>query len=97
MPHFSNNIRALFATALFSAVAACGPSTQDAAPQAPPAPAVDIMVVHKTRVESTRELPGRARAYREAGAEAVAGYRKVLAGLLNAAERDGILRSLDKG
>lgn len=38
-----------------------------------------------------------ARAYREAGAEAVAGYRKVLAGLLNAAERDGILRSLDKG
>ncbi|MEH6409076.1 MAG: efflux RND transporter periplasmic adaptor subunit [Hyphomonas sp.] len=66
MPHFSNNIRALFATALFGAVAACGPSGQDAAPQAPPAPAVDITVVHKTSVESTRELPGRARAYREA-------------------------------
>lgn len=38
-----------------------------------------------------------ARAYREAGAEAVAGYRKVLVGLLNAAERDEIVRSLDKG
>ncbi|MEH6695633.1 MAG: efflux RND transporter periplasmic adaptor subunit [Hyphomonas sp.] len=66
MPHFSNNIRALLATALFGAVAACGPSGQETAPQAPPAPAVDIMVVHKTSVESTRELPGRARAYREA-------------------------------
>jgi membrane fusion protein, multidrug efflux system len=66
MPHFSNNIRALIATALFGAVAACGPSGQEGAPQAPPAPTVDIMVVHKTSVESARELPGRARAYREA-------------------------------
>lgn len=38
-----------------------------------------------------------ARAYREAGAEAVDGYRKVLVGLLNAAERDEVVRSLDKG
>ncbi|MCG8691804.1 MAG: MarR family transcriptional regulator [Minwuiales bacterium] len=35
-----------------------------------------------------------ARAYREAGAEAVAGYRKVLAGLINEAERDEILDSI---
>ncbi len=35
-----------------------------------------------------------AQAYREAGAEAVAGYRKVLAGLINEAERDEILDSI---
>ena len=33
-----------------------------------------------------------ARAYREAGAEAVAGYRKVLTGLINEADRDNIRR-----
>jgi len=37
-----------------------------------------------------------ARAYREAGAEAVAGYRKVLIGLLNEAERRAIVASIDK-
>lgn len=37
-----------------------------------------------------------ARAFREAGPEAVAGYRKVLAHLINANERDEILRSLEK-
>lgn len=35
-----------------------------------------------------------ARAYREAGAEAVAGYRKVLAGLINEAEREAVLDSI---
>jgi DNA-binding MarR family transcriptional regulator len=37
-----------------------------------------------------------AKAYRNAGAEAVAGYRKVLADLLNAEERDGVLRSVER-
>lgn len=37
-----------------------------------------------------------ARAYREAGADAVAGYRKVLAGLINEAERAKILSSIEK-
>lgn len=37
-----------------------------------------------------------ARAYREAGAEAVAGYRKVLSGLLNEDERRTILASIEK-
>jgi DNA-binding MarR family transcriptional regulator len=37
-----------------------------------------------------------AKAYREAGAEAVAGYRKVLAGLVEEADRDAILRSINR-
>jgi DNA-binding MarR family transcriptional regulator len=36
-----------------------------------------------------------ARAYREAGPEAVAGYRKVLLGLINADDRAQILKSLE--
>lgn len=48
-----------------------------------------------------RELstPQRARvaqAYREAGADAVAGYQKVLAGLINAAERERVLQAIDQ-
>jgi DNA-binding MarR family transcriptional regulator len=35
-----------------------------------------------------------ARAYREAGAEAVAGYRKVLLGLIDADDREAILKSI---
>lgn len=38
-----------------------------------------------------------ARAYREAGPEAVAGYRKVLTQLINEEERDGILKSIVQG
>lgn len=34
-----------------------------------------------------------ARAYREAGAEAVAGYRQVLLGLIDEVDRDGVLRA----
>ena len=37
-----------------------------------------------------------AKAYRNAGAEAVAGYRKVLVDLLNADEREGVLRSVER-
>ncbi|MBC8240410.1 MAG: MarR family transcriptional regulator [Alphaproteobacteria bacterium] len=37
-----------------------------------------------------------AKAYREAGAEAVAGYRKVLTGLLNAAERAAVLKAVER-
>ena len=37
-----------------------------------------------------------ARAFREAGGDAVAGYRKVLAGLINASNRDEILRGIIK-
>ncbi len=37
-----------------------------------------------------------ARAYGEAGAEAVAGYRKVLYGLIGPAERDSILKSIER-
>jgi len=37
-----------------------------------------------------------AQAYREAGAEAVAGYRKVLAGLIDEPERSTILRSIQR-
>ncbi len=37
-----------------------------------------------------------AKAYREAGPEAVAGYRKVLADLLNADEREAVLRSVER-
>ncbi|MFP6771124.1 MAG: MarR family transcriptional regulator [Alphaproteobacteria bacterium] len=37
-----------------------------------------------------------AKAYREAGAEAVAGYRKVLADLLNAEEREAVLKSVGR-
>jgi DNA-binding MarR family transcriptional regulator len=37
-----------------------------------------------------------ANAYREAGAEAVAGYRKVLAGLLNAEERAAVLKAVER-
>ncbi len=45
---------------------------------------------------STPQRARVARAYREAGAEAVAAYRKVLAGLIDAAERDTILDSIEK-
>jgi DNA-binding MarR family transcriptional regulator len=37
-----------------------------------------------------------ARAYREAGAEAVAGYRKVLAGLISERDREGVLRTIER-
>lgn len=37
-----------------------------------------------------------ARAYREAGAEAVAGYRKVLAGLINPEEREQVLAAITR-
>lgn len=37
-----------------------------------------------------------AKAYREAGAEAVAGYRKVLAGLLNGEERAAVLKAVER-
>ena len=37
-----------------------------------------------------------ARAYGEAGAEAVAGYRRVLLGLINEADRDAVLQSILK-
>ena len=37
-----------------------------------------------------------ARAYGEAGAEAVAGYRKVLLGLINESDRDAVLQSILK-
>lgn len=35
-----------------------------------------------------------ARAYREAGADAVAGHRKVLTGLIDSADREAVLRSI---
>ncbi len=52
-------------------------------------------------VELERQLSGlqRARvtrAYREAGAEAVAGFRKVLVGLIDEADRESILASVDR-
>jgi DNA-binding MarR family transcriptional regulator len=37
-----------------------------------------------------------ARAYREAGEAAVAGYRKVLIGLIDEAEREQVVASVDK-
>jgi DNA-binding MarR family transcriptional regulator len=37
-----------------------------------------------------------ANAYRQAGAEAVAGYRKVLQGLIDASDRDRVLRAIDR-
>ncbi|WP_119420364.1 MarR family winged helix-turn-helix transcriptional regulator [Desertibaculum subflavum] len=37
-----------------------------------------------------------ARAYREAGAEAVAGYRKVLAGLIDERDREGVLKAIER-
>lgn len=37
-----------------------------------------------------------ARAYGEAGADAVAGYRKVLYGLIGAADREGIRKSIER-
>jgi DNA-binding MarR family transcriptional regulator len=37
-----------------------------------------------------------ARAYREAGAEAVAGFRKVMIGLIDEADRDGIIESIER-
>ena len=37
-----------------------------------------------------------ARAYREAGPEAVAGYRKVLAGLINEQERARIIETIER-
>jgi len=45
---------------------------------------------------STPQQARVARAYREAGAEAVAGYRKVLLGLINDADRDAVLQSILK-
>jgi hypothetical protein len=38
-----------------------------------------------------------ARAFREAGPEAVAGYRKVLIGLINEADRPAVLGQLNRG
>lgn len=69
MPRISNSFRALIASTLIGAAAACGasePAAPAGAVAAPAAAPVDVMVVHKTRIESTRELPGRARAFREA-------------------------------
>jgi DNA-binding MarR family transcriptional regulator len=37
-----------------------------------------------------------ARAYREAGAEAVAGYRKVLIGLIDERDREAVLKSVER-
>jgi DNA-binding MarR family transcriptional regulator len=37
-----------------------------------------------------------ARAYREAGAEAVAGYRKVLAGLIDERDREAVLKAIER-
>jgi DNA-binding MarR family transcriptional regulator len=37
-----------------------------------------------------------ARAYREAGAEAVAGYRKVLIGLIDERDRESVLKSVER-
>ena len=37
-----------------------------------------------------------ARAYREAGAEAVAGYRKVLAGLIDERDREGVMKAIER-
>ena len=37
-----------------------------------------------------------ARAWREAGPDAVAGYRKVLLGLINESERDAVMQALDR-
>jgi DNA-binding MarR family transcriptional regulator len=50
-------------------------------------------------LERQLSAPQRARvakAYREAGAEAVAGYRKVLLGLIDEADRESVLRSIDR-
>ncbi|MFT5776516.1 efflux RND transporter periplasmic adaptor subunit [Hyphomonas sp.] len=70
MPRISNSFRALIAAALIGTAAACGASEPAAPAQsasgAPAAAPVDVMVVHRTSIESTRELPGRARAFREA-------------------------------
>jgi DNA-binding MarR family transcriptional regulator len=52
-----------------------------------------------TELEHRLSKPQQARvakAYREAGAEAVAGYRKVLLGLINEADRDAVLKSVMK-
>jgi len=51
-------------------------------------------------LERRVSAPQRARvaqAYSEAGAEAVEGYRKVLLGLIDAADRAAVLRSIQKG
>jgi DNA-binding MarR family transcriptional regulator len=37
-----------------------------------------------------------ARAYREAGADAVAGYRKVLAGLIDERDREAVLKAIER-
>ena len=70
MPRISNSFRALIGAALVGTAAACGASEPaapaQAAASAPAAAPVDVMVVHRTSIESTRELPGRARAFREA-------------------------------
>ncbi|MEQ8300145.1 MAG: efflux RND transporter periplasmic adaptor subunit [Hyphomonas sp.] len=70
MPRISNSFRALLGAALVGTAAACGASEPaapaQAAASAPAAAPVDVMVVHRTSIESTRELPGRARAFREA-------------------------------
>ena len=51
-----------------------------------------------TDLEKRLSAPQRARvarAYREAGAAAVAGYRRVLLGLIDAADRDAVLSKID--
>lgn len=57
-----------------------------------------LLYLTRNGVEIERRLsqPQRervARAYREAGAEAVAGYRQVLLGLIDEVDRDGVLRA----
>ncbi len=60
-----------------------------------------LLYLTERGVQLERELstPQRARvaqAYREAGAEAVAGYQKVLAGLIDTGERDRVLQSIER-
>lgn len=51
---------------------------------------------HLERQIATVQQAKVAEAYREAGAEAVAGYRKVLSGLIDAQERPTILRAIQR-
>ena len=60
-----------------------------------------LLMLTDRGVELERQLskPQRqrvARAYREAGAVAVAGYRRVLLGLINEAEREGVRRATNR-
>jgi membrane fusion protein (multidrug efflux system) len=66
MPIIINTFKVLTAVVLIGAAGACGQPEAPAAVEAPAAAAVDVQVVYKTNIESKRELPGRARAFREA-------------------------------